>query len=343
MDGVRLDPAAMASDKDPAVDSVLGAVMGVPVVHGLDKAGQVLDVDGGKTDAVGDQAAAAAHAEGLSKELGSLDPSLAVMMQAPAPASRAQTPPPDVAGAMMQHGLLPLPPGAEGLLGAGAGVGVPQPAGGGLLGALTAVPGGVGAGAPGSAAAAAALSKVGDLAGGIKDDKMAALDAAGRLKEQKKVGAPALPPGSARLCCRLRRRRGDAVLLSVCARCAAFAARRQRRAGKGRQEAKGGRGGGQGHDGAQALPAQQAEGDVHGLHGVPAREETAKLQGLQCRVAPVVPARQASARLPRVQRLSARAHQEVWLLLVVGHARRCALFGAACSAACVALHVALAH
>ncbi len=215
MDGVRLDPAVMASDKDPAADNIMGGAMGVPVVHGLDKAGQVLDY-GGKPEAVGDQAAVAAHAEGLSKELGSLDPSLAVLMQPPAPASRAQTPPPDVAGAMMQHGLLPLPPGAEGLLGAGVGVGVPPPAGGGLLGALTAVPGGVGAGAPGSAAAAAALSKVGDLAGGIKDDKMAALDAAGKLKEQKKVGAPVPPPCSARLCCRQRPRGGDAVC--VCAR-----------------------------------------------------------------------------------------------------------------------------
>jgi len=140
--------------------------------------------------------AAAAVAEGLSKELSTLDPSLAVMMQPgiPAPASRAHSPPPppDVPGAMM-HSL--LPPGAEGLLG---GIGVPPPAAGGMLGALTAVPGGVVAGAVGSVSAAA-LSKVGDLGGGIKDDKTPALDAAGKaLKEQKKVRAP--PPRlSARL------------------------------------------------------------------------------------------------------------------------------------------------
>jgi hypothetical protein len=87
----------------------------------------------------------------------------------------------------MMHSL--LPPGAEGLLG---GIGVPPPAAGGMLGALTAVPGGVVAGAVGSVSAAA-LSKVGDLGGGIKDDKTPALDAAGKaLKEQKKVRAPPL-------------------------------------------------------------------------------------------------------------------------------------------------------
>ena len=49
--------AALASDKDIAADSVMGGAMGVPVVHGLDKAGQVLDY--GKSEAGGHHAAPA--------------------------------------------------------------------------------------------------------------------------------------------------------------------------------------------------------------------------------------------------------------------------------------------
>jgi hypothetical protein len=212
MDGARVDPAAMASDKDHLPSACVMPGMPESAVPGLDDGPMASE-------------AAAAAAEGLSKELSALDPSLAVMMQSgiPAPASRAHSPPPppDVPGAMM-HGLLPS--GAEGLLG---GMGVPPPAAGGMLGALTAVPAGVVAGAVGSVSAAAALSKVGELGGGIKDDKTPALDAAGKaLKEQKKVRAPP-PRHSARL---------QALLVPVldgpcadaCVRCAAFAARRQR-------------------------------------------------------------------------------------------------------------------
>jgi hypothetical protein len=181
MDGVRVDPAAMASDKDHLPSACVMPGMPESAVPGLD--------DGSRPETMASEAVAAV-AEGLSKELSALDPSLAVMMQSGIPAAacaQSPPPPPDVPGAMM-HGL--LPPGAEGLLG---GMGVPPPAAGGMLGALTAVPAGVVAGSVGSVSAAAALSKVGELGGGIKDDKTPALDAAGKaLKEQKKVRAPPL-------------------------------------------------------------------------------------------------------------------------------------------------------
>ena len=59
------------------------------------------------------------------------------------------------------------------------------------------------------------------------------------------------------------------------------------------------------------MPAQQAQECLLGVHGVPSRQEAAKLQRLQRRFTSVVPSRQAPPRLPGLQRLHTWPHQKV--------------------------------